>query len=60
MCSCWSASEAQIQRTIEQHDLTTLAQLQQQLKCGTRCGSCVPELKQILVACRSQTRETST
>ncbi|WP_107851893.1 nitrate reductase [Oceanimonas marisflavi] len=60
VCSCWSVSEAQIQRTIEQHDITELEQLQQQLKCGTRCGSCVPELKQMLLACRSQTRETST
>jgi assimilatory nitrate reductase catalytic subunit len=25
-----------------------LAGLQQQLQCGTRCGSCVPELKRLV------------
>jgi assimilatory nitrate reductase catalytic subunit len=25
-----------------------LAQLQDQLKCGTNCGSCVPELKRLV------------
>jgi assimilatory nitrate reductase catalytic subunit len=31
---------------------TALTMLQQKLKCGTNCGSCVPELKKIIVAQR--------
>ncbi|WP_245879702.1 nitrate reductase [Zobellella endophytica] len=54
VCSCWSVSEAQIRRAVEQHDITELPQLQQLLKCGTRCGSCVPELKQILAVCQTR------
>jgi len=34
----------------------TLAALQGKLKCGTNCGSCVPELRQmVLAAGRMQT-----
>jgi assimilatory nitrate reductase catalytic subunit len=44
-------SETQIDtalQTIAGSADTQLAQLQDRLKCGTNCGSCVPELKRLV------------
>ncbi len=51
VCSCFDVSEARIVKT-----LTTspgapearLAALQSALRCGTQCGSCLPELKRLV------------
>ncbi|MCW7537570.1 molybdopterin-dependent oxidoreductase [Aquabacterium sp. A7-Y] len=51
VCTCFNVSEAQIESTLagcEGNADGRLAQLQQQLKCGTNCGSCVPELKRLV------------
>ncbi|GAA3546573.1 nitrate reductase [Zobellella aerophila] len=53
VCSCWSVTEKRIRQAIEE-GVEQLEELQQQLKCGTRCGSCIPELKQLLEASQSQ------
>jgi len=48
VCSCFDVSEAQIDACLAQvqgTDEQRLALLQQQLRCGTNCGSCVPELR---------------
>ena len=51
VCSCFDVSEHQIEQTLQgtagSAD-TRLAQLQATLKCGTNCGSCIPELKRII------------
>ncbi|WP_119156900.1 molybdopterin-dependent oxidoreductase [Caldimonas tepidiphila] len=51
VCTCFNVTEPQIAETLigcagsadEQ-----LAQLQGRLKCGTNCGSCIPELKKLV------------
>lgn len=48
ICKCADVTESQIISAFEQG--ASVATLQDKLKCGTFCGSCVPELKQILSA----------
>ena len=46
ICNCLDVSENEIMENIELGaDLLTL---QAKLKCGTECGSCVPELKRLV------------
>jgi assimilatory nitrate reductase catalytic subunit len=50
VCSCFDVSERQIDAVLTEAAGTPEAQfarLQDRLKCGTNCGSCVPELKRI-------------
>lgn len=47
VCTCWEIGELDIKSEIAS-GATTLAALGSTLKCGTQCGSCVPELKRIL------------
>lgn len=55
VCNCFNISETEISDVLEKQarggaePKTTLASLQEKLKCGTRCGSCVPELKKIIL-----------
>jgi len=46
VCNCLDVSEQGILQSLQQG--TDLASLQSKLKCGTECGSCVPELKRLL------------
>ena len=46
ICNCLDVSEADIQREISAG--ANLPALQEKLKCGTSCGSCMPEIKRIL------------
>lgn len=46
VCVCKDVSENEI--LAGARDGLTLAELQAKLKCGTECGSCVPELKRIV------------
>ncbi|MBD1556412.1 nitrate reductase [Vibrio sp. S9_S30] len=48
ICSCFKVSDLQIKQAIEQHNIQSLHQLQAVLKCGTNCGSCIPELNNAL------------
>ena len=51
ICSCLDVGEAQIAATLARCSGTPdvqLAQLQGELRCGTNCGSCIPELKRIV------------
>jgi assimilatory nitrate reductase catalytic subunit len=52
VCSCLNVSEDEIRTAIAAG--STLSQLQSALKCGTQCGSCVAELKQLLAGSRTQ------
>ncbi len=51
VCSCFNVSESQITGFLNQYEGSGTEQLnalQTQLKCGTNCGSCVPQLKKII------------
>jgi assimilatory nitrate reductase catalytic subunit len=51
VCSCFNVSEPAIRQTLPRcHGDADqrLAQLQQSLRCGTNCGSCIPELKRMI------------
>jgi assimilatory nitrate reductase catalytic subunit len=51
VCACFNVSEPQIRETLagcRGGDDQRLAELQQALKCGTNCGSCIPELKRMV------------
>ncbi|MGZ3160061.1 MAG: (2Fe-2S)-binding protein, partial [Burkholderiaceae bacterium] len=52
VCNCFNIAETEISETLSamKHGLPDerLALLQEKLKCGTNCGSCVPELKKII------------
>lgn len=53
VCNCIGVSERAIQAELAQSsgdDDARLAQLQQRLRCGTQCGSCVPELQRLVRA----------
>ena len=51
VCSCLNVREDAITACLTQHsghEDQRLAGLQNQLRCGTQCGSCVPELRQLI------------
>lgn len=45
VCSCFQIGEKTIKAAIESGDCNSVDALGKQLKCGTNCGSCIPELK---------------
>ena len=56
VCNCFNVAENEIGEALAAQDLSgrgspgaLLASLQDKLKCGTNCGSCVPELKKIIL-----------
>ncbi|MGK3141101.1 nitrate reductase [Pantoea sp. C2G6] len=49
ICSCMAVGEQTILQAVAQGCRTTQA-LGERLKCGTQCGSCIPELKQLLLS----------
>ncbi|AKJ29946.1 nitrate reductase [Caldimonas brevitalea] len=53
VCTCFNVTQPQIETALgacSGNAESQLAQLQEQLKCGTNCGSCVPELKRLVRA----------
>jgi assimilatory nitrate reductase catalytic subunit len=50
ICSCFGVGENTLIDAIRSGDATTIEQIGQKLKAGTNCGSCIPELKKLLVA----------
>ncbi|MBC7717176.1 MAG: (2Fe-2S)-binding protein, partial [Pseudorhodobacter sp.] len=53
VCSCFDVSERQIETVFETatgSDAERLAAVQSQLRCGTNCGSCLPELNRMVHA----------
>jgi assimilatory nitrate reductase catalytic subunit len=51
VCSCFDVGEAQIAGVLDRVSGAPdakLAQLQAELRCGTNCGSCLPELRRIV------------
>lgn len=47
ICSCFQISDRQIQQAI-QSGCNSVEALGKKLRCGTNCGSCVPEIKALL------------
>jgi assimilatory nitrate reductase catalytic subunit len=47
VCSCFQISETQIRTAIEAGCRDSAA-LGAQLRCGTNCGSCIPELNRLI------------
>jgi assimilatory nitrate reductase catalytic subunit len=52
VCTCLDVSESEITTAFAQG--ADLAGLQARLKCGTECGTCVPELKRLCVQLTSE------
>lgn len=50
VCACYSIEESAICAAIRVNKLTTVAGIGAALRAGTNCGSCIPELKQLLAA----------
>ncbi|MCS0308732.1 nitrate reductase [Vibrio diabolicus] len=48
VCSCFRVTDKQIHDAMEKQDCTSLTQLQNKLKCGNNCGSCVSQIKQMV------------
>jgi assimilatory nitrate reductase catalytic subunit len=51
VCQCFNVTEDTISASLAEmngDEKTRYQQLQQQLKCGTNCGSCTPELRQLV------------
>jgi assimilatory nitrate reductase catalytic subunit len=49
VCSCFSVGRNTIVQAIREQGLQTPESLGAALKCGTNCGSCVPELRTLIV-----------
>jgi len=59
VCNCFNVAETEIDEALAELPGTpeaTLAALQSRLKCGTNCGSCVPELKKMILASPTQAK----
>ncbi|MDD1621542.1 MAG: molybdopterin-dependent oxidoreductase [Methylococcaceae bacterium] len=50
ICSCFNVGEKTILKAIKTHDLTSVAAIGQCVNAGTGCGSCLPELKELLLS----------
>jgi assimilatory nitrate reductase catalytic subunit len=51
VCTCFNVTQPEIETTLQGctgSEDERLTQLQSALKCGTNCGSCVPQLKKII------------
>jgi assimilatory nitrate reductase catalytic subunit len=51
VCTCFNVTDAAITEQLAKSfgsDERRLVELQTSLKCGTNCGSCVPELKRMI------------
>lgn len=48
ICTCFNVGINEIKNLIAKGDISTVAQIGSKLQAGTNCGSCIPELKQLL------------
>jgi len=60
VCNCFDVAEVEIATLIASRDGDspegTLTELQEKLKCGTNCGSCIPELKKMIIMHQSSSK----
>jgi assimilatory nitrate reductase catalytic subunit len=59
ICSCFQIGDKQINAAIET-GLNTTDKLGDHLKCGTNCGSCIPELKALIEQFSEQAKNFAT
>jgi assimilatory nitrate reductase catalytic subunit len=50
VCSCFSVRSGTIRETIAKFALTSTQQVGARLRAGTNCGSCLPEIRSLLLA----------
>jgi assimilatory nitrate reductase catalytic subunit len=55
VCSCFRVGTHTLREAIEKHGLTTTEQIGTQLRAGTNCGSCLPEIRRLLAAASAVT-----
>ncbi|MDF2446364.1 MAG: nitrate reductase [Moraxellaceae bacterium] len=55
ICACFGVGEKTIRRAIATQQLDSVAAIGRSCKAGTNCGSCQPELKEILAGCQAGT-----
>ncbi|MEY3220370.1 MAG: hypothetical protein RIT27_1727 [Pseudomonadota bacterium] len=48
VCACFNVGKKTLQQAIQQQPSITIEQLGEQLKAGTNCGSCLPEIRSLL------------
>jgi len=48
VCSCFGSARDDIEYAVTEQGLTTVSALGQSLNAGTNCGSCIPELKELI------------
>jgi assimilatory nitrate reductase catalytic subunit len=48
VCSCFRVTDKAIIDALESGECHSLSQLQAKLKCGTNCGSCIPQVKNLV------------
>ncbi len=48
VCACLGVGREAVRRAIVSHDLHSVTQIGQLVGAGTKCGSCIPELKELL------------
>ncbi len=63
VCTCLQVTDLAITETLGRctgSDAQRLGQLQQELRCGTNCGSCIPQLQRMVKATPIHAPETAT
>lgn len=51
ICSCFNVGEKTILAAINDQGLSSIEEVGEQLQAGTNCGSCVPELQEMIDSC---------
>jgi assimilatory nitrate reductase catalytic subunit len=57
VCSCFGVGRNTIRAAVREHGLKTPAEVTACVKAGGNCGSCVPELKKLLMEMAAETEE---
>lgn len=55
VCSCFQVGKTAIEKVIKERGISSAEALGEILKCGTNCGSCIPELNEIIRVCDADT-----
>ena len=56
VCACFSIGDSRISTAIREKGLKTVGEIGAELKAGTNCGSCIPELKRLLQKAMSESK----
>ena len=50
VCACFRVGSRTLREAIDKHGLTSAEQIGSRLRAGTNCGSCLPEIRELLAA----------